>query len=117
MAIILNHKYFDTIEYVKKLRNAGVSQNIAEVQAQEMEHVIDNIMELTTERTTQIFNSKEAITKGDLHLEIEKVNAKIHGIELKIEQLRYDSLKFIIWTGIGVVVAIGGMLAKGFHWF
>ncbi len=22
----------------------------------------------------------------------------------------------IVWTGIGVVVVLGGILAKGFHW-
>lgn len=34
-----------------------------------------------------------------------------------IEALRYQTLKFIVWTGISVVAAVFGMLAKGFHWF
>jgi hypothetical protein len=36
-----NNAKFDVVEYIKKLRNAGVSQEIAEVQAQELEHAID----------------------------------------------------------------------------
>ena len=117
----INYRYFDAVEYIKKLRNAGATESMAEVQAQEMQHIIQDVIELTTERTTQIINSKEAVTKGDLHLELEKVRSEIRGVELKLQkeiiQLRYDSLKFIIWTGVGVVIAIGGMLAKGFHWF
>lgn len=38
--------------------------------------------------------------------------------ELKsdIKDLRYDTLKFVIWTGIAVIVALGGMISHGFHW-
>jgi hypothetical protein len=57
------------------------------------------------------------LTKKDLDLAIEEVRKEI-------VVLRYDTLKFIVWTGIGVVIAIGGMMAslvgmiaKGFHWF
>lgn len=41
----------------------------------------------------------------------------IHRIELAIEKVRYDALKFTIWTGVSVVVVLSGMLAKGFHSF
>ena len=37
-------------------------------------------------------------------------------LEVKIEQYRYDTLKFVVWTGIGVVIFLGGLLVKGFHW-
>lgn len=42
--------------------------------------------------------SKELTTKSDLL------------------QLRYDMLKFIVWTGLGSVITLGGMIAHGFHW-
>ncbi len=57
------------------------------------------------------------LTKKELELAIEEVRKEI-------VVLRYDTLKFIVWTGIAVVIALGGMMAslaamiaKGFHWF
>ena len=38
-------------------------------------------------------------------------------LEFAIEKLRYESLRFVVWTGVGVIAALGSMLAKGFHWF
>lgn len=61
---------------------------------QEQKEVIDNLY------------SKELSTKSD-----------IYALELKIELYKYESLKFIVWTGMGVVITLGGVMAKGFHWF
>ena len=85
-------KYFDPIEYVKNLRNVGVAQEVAEVQAQEMEHVVNNLL-----------NNESASTKADLR-------------EMEL-RLRYDTLRFTVWTGVGVVVGLGGLLGRGFHWW
>ena len=58
---------------------------------------------------------KEIVTvKKDLELSIEGVRKDL---ELSIEKSRYDALKFTVWTGVAVVMATAGMLAKGFHWF
>lgn len=46
-----------------------------------------------------------------------KLSVAIKDVDGKIERYRYDTLKFIVWTGIGVVITLGGLLAKGFHWF
>ncbi len=67
-----------------------------------MEHIIESVLD----QTKNVIDSKEIATKHDLK-----------ELEVKIEQYRYESLKFIVWTGIGVVVVLGGMLAKGFHWW
>src|SRR3989338_8208862 len=34
----------------------------------------------------------------------------------RIGNLRYDTIKFVVWTGVSIVVFIGTMMAKGFHW-
>jgi len=52
----------------------------------------------------------ELATKHDLEL-------TKRDLDLAIEKLRYETLRFVVWTGIGVVLTLGGMLAKGFHWF
>ncbi len=99
MAIAINIKYFDPILYVQKLRKAGVTQEIAEVQAQEMENIVSTIL------NNDSLASKNDLRETELRLQKE------------IADLRYASLKFTIWTGVGVVVVLGGMLAKGFHWW
>ena len=115
---------FDPIEYIKSLRNLGVKQEVAEVQAKELEHVIEQ----TRQETRQIFENKELATKGDientkltLQKEIETVRKEIEVVRKEIADVRYDTLKFIIWTGVGVTAAmiatLGGMLAHGFHWW
>ena len=58
----------------------------------------------------------EVDLKSDIkRLEVD-LKIEIKQLEVKLEQYRYDSLKFTVWTGIGVVVFLGGMLVKGFHW-
>ncbi len=37
------------------------------------------------------------------------IKEDIKKLELKIEQYRYDSLKFIVWTGVSVVVVLSGV--------
>lgn len=102
MAIALNSdtkRYFDPVEYIKNLRKVGVSQDAAEVQAQAMEEIVHSVL-----------NSGHLATKHDLtetELRLQK----------EIEKLRYETLKFAIFTGVGVVASLGGMIAKGFHWW
>ena len=68
----------------------------------------------------QDIKALELEVKQDMKtLELE-VKQNIKTLELKIEQQKYASLKFTIWTGVGVVVtlgsALGSMIAHGFHW-
>jgi uncharacterized protein YgbK (DUF1537 family) len=94
-------KHFDTLEFVKKSKEYGINEQFAEYTARQIEQAID-IAVVTAREEMQ---TRELATKTD-----------IKQLEVKIEQYRYDSLKFIIWTGIGVVITLGGMIAKGFHW-
>lgn len=73
----------------------GADENLAEFQARQIEQAI--------EVATSTIESKDLTTKQD--------------IELAIAHLKHDTLRFVVWTGVAVIVALGGMLAKGFHWF
>lgn len=126
MSIAINYSNtprFDVVEYIKKLRNAGATQQLAEVQAQELEHVLEEAIN-TSKMDVQ---SKELATKGnikELELKIEQTRREL---ELKIEQMRLElqkeiaqsSTKIIIWVVSllgGYSVFFLGVLAKGFHW-
>ena len=113
-------KHFDALDFVKKSKALGVKDELAEYQARQLENVID----IAAFTARQEFNVHELATKTDLkqlEVEIVKFGVEIKQIEskleIKIEQYRYDTLKFVIWTGVGVVIFLGGLLAKGFHWF
>jgi hypothetical protein len=54
-------------------------------------------------------DSKEEISIKEL--------ATNNDLELAIEKLRYSTLKFVVCTGVGVVVPISTLLTKSFHWF
>lgn len=103
-------KHFSTVEYIKKLREA----NFTEAQADVVAEIIEQHAQIIQEQSSKLaqLESKDLSTKGDIY----EVKQEIKMLEVKIEQYRYDSLKFIVWTGIAVVIALGGMLAKGFHW-
>ena len=76
-----------------------------------MEYVIAELkLELKKEVKQDIIENDGLATKQDLTI-VKK------DLELSISTLRYDTLKFVIWTGVAIVVTITGMLAKGFHWF
>lgn len=55
--------------------------------------------------------------RTELKAEIQEVRTELKG---DIKDLRYDTLKFVVWTGVGVVITLGGLLGgligHGFHW-
>ena len=75
------------------MRNIGVSQEVAEAQAQEIEKAISSAVE-------QLRN--DVATKRDIY-------------ELKIE-LKNAEIKLMMLIG-GGFIAVLGMLAKALHWF
>ena len=111
--LTVNNARFDVVEYIKRLRQAGASQEIAEIQAQELEHVLGVAVTLAKED----LKSKELVTKQDLFVtklelqtEMEVVRKEIEVVRKEIAELRYTMLKFIIWTGCGVtLIVLGGM--------
>jgi hypothetical protein len=91
------------VDYIHDLKESGFTDQQSEVQARKLEQVI---IEIKSELKQDI--------KQELHID-DLVNKK--DLDLAIEKIRYETLKFTVWTGVGVVAAIAGMLAKGFHWF
>ena len=91
------------INYMHDLKEAGFTDKQSEVQARQLKRVV-----------TEIQN--EAATKKDLTDLATKKD-----LELAIEKLRYETVRFVVWTGVGcsvtVIASMAGMLAKGFHWF
>lgn len=91
------------VEYIHDLKEAGFTDKQCEVQARKLEQIIVEVKSELKQDIKQELHVDEQVTKKDL--------------ELAIERIRYETLKFTIWTGVAVVMATAGMLAKGFHWF
>lgn len=105
---------FDTLEYAKKLENAGFTREQAEVQADALKKFA---LEMD-EKTRQELATKGDVRECELRLlkEIEKVRKEIEEVraELKtdIQKVKYDLL---VWQ-IGGFIALAGIMAKGFGW-
>jgi hypothetical protein len=103
------------------LKQVGFTDQQSEVQASQLEQVIANV----EQDLKQELHSDDLATKKDLEILRLATQKDIEALKLStqrdIEALRYEMFKFIVWTGVGVVVTLGStlgtMLAKGFHWF
>ncbi|MFN8770667.1 MAG: hypothetical protein ACK5Z5_03535 [Neisseriaceae bacterium] len=84
--------------------------------------------ELRIQKEIEVVRKQIKEAELNLQKEIEMVRKEIREVDLSLKKeieiirkeiigIKYDTLKFIIWTGVGVVVALGGMIGKGFHWF
>lgn len=104
----LTIKQFNTIEYIKKLREADFTQAQAEAVAEVMEFQAQTIHDQQIEIDS--LKSKEIATKSDIR------ESELR-LQKEIESYKYDSLKFIVWVGIGIVATLSVMMARGFHWF
>ena len=57
---------FDVVEYIKKLRNGGFSQEMAEIQGQELSHVIKKVANEVKSVIKQELHTDDLSTKGDV---------------------------------------------------
>lgn len=89
------YKRFDVVEYIKKLRKAGISQEAAEVQGQELGHVIEDVLKQAKQESHEIFDSKELATKGDLEKTKLVLQNEIMQVKLEIEQVKLELQKEI----------------------
>lgn len=135
VATTMTIKYFDTLDYVRKAKEIKDPEILAEYQVKQMESAIETAVQYVQQNSsvdvTQIrdeINNKEWATKSDVWLlksDILNIKSdfelKINAVELKIAHLRYEMIKFIIWTGVGSVITLGtlmtSLMAYGFHWF
>lgn len=138
MAIAMNYSNdfgFDVVNYIKRLRNVGVSQEIAEVQGQELAHVVrivtHEVKDEVKNEIRQELNSDDLATKGDIALtrveikgselclqkEIELVRKEIKEVELrlqkeikelevKIANVKNELIKWILGVGIAATIAV-----------
>ena len=60
---------------------------------------------------------KAFATRSDLKAFATRSDLKAFATKEDLKDLRYDTLKFVVWMGGTLLSALGGMLAKGFHWF
>lgn len=105
------------VDYMHELKSAGFTDQQSEVQARRFERLILEVKqdrEALKQEIKKEWRFEDLTTKQDLTV-VKKE------LELSIEKVRYETLKFIVWTGVGVSITLisvlGGMIAKGFHWF
>lgn len=96
----LTSKHFDSLSYVKQAKKLGASEELAELQARQIEQAID----IAVATIKDEINLKDLASKQDLLK-----------VELKIEQLRNELIKWIIGSGITGVLAIAGLLKLMVH--
>src|SRR3989338_5668000 len=77
-----------------------------------------DIHELRSELKADIYE-----LRTELKTDIRELRTDVNGLKDttkdlvdRIGNLRYDTIKFVVWTGVSIVVFIGTMMAKGFHW-
>ena len=106
-------KHFDSLEFVKKSKELGANEELAEYQARQIEQAID--IAISTARVE--IDTRELATKKDikeLELKIKEIDSKL---ELKIEQVRAEvyqgraemhksKYEIIIWVA-GLLLASG----------
>lgn len=122
---------FDPVTYIQEARKLGFTQEQSEFNAQQLERIIEQ-QNHTTEKFIADHDArldkKELSTKGDvretelrLQKEIEIVRKEIREVDLslrkEIKELEVRLIKWLAGFTIGAIVTIGGMFAKGFHWF
>lgn len=134
VATTMTIKYFDTLEYVKKSKEITDPEALAAYQVKQIETAIETAVQYVKKDSsidiTQVrdeINNKNWATKNDiinLRNELKNDIISLRGelmtvkseLELKIANLRFEMIKFIVWTGVGSVMLLGSMMAHGFHW-
>ena len=98
---------FDVIDYVKKLRNVGISPAAAEVQGQELSHALKTMgREMKTEIKQELHFDNLA-TKND----IQEVKNDIQEVRLEIANTKNELIKWVLGIGITASIATCGAMA------
>ncbi len=115
----ISTKHFDILDFIKKSKALGVDERVAELQARQIEQLVETVQEQQQEYTTRLnaLEAKEPATKKDLEvvkLELQK-EIEILRAELKTD-IKSLEIKILTLYGAGFLILLG-VLAKGFHWF
>lgn len=122
-------KYFDTLAYVRAAKKIKDPEKLSAYQVKQMEAALETVA------SRSAFDRRGLATKKDiraLEKDIDGIKERLDTFATKedlaafstkfatkedLKDLRYDTLKFVVWTGATVFSLLSGMLAKGFHWF
>lgn len=88
-------KHFDALGYVKEAKKLGASEELAELQARQIEQAIEIAVATVKDEITL----KDLATKKDIEVSKNQIILWVVGI------MAANSIFFL------------GILAKGFHWF
>ena len=100
-AIAINH--FDVFGYVKKSRELGVSEQVAEYQARQIEQSI----EIAVKTARAEIENKELATKKDIEKNVETLRTEMEkNTEMLRKEIALANTKMIIWMG-GFLLASG----------
>lgn len=95
-----NPIFFDTLQYVKKLREAGVAENVAEIQAEAFKEVMEN--NLASKQDIKDLRQDMLAMKKDLTHDIE-------GLSRNIELVKKD----VVMVKKDLTIRLGSMMAVG----
>ena len=116
----LTMKHFDVLDFVKKSKELGATQEMAEFQARQIEILADTIQEQNQE--IEALKKSEPATKRDLEIiklelqkEIEIVRREIEVVRKEIAMVKNELVKWVLGTGIATILAIAGLLKFMIH--
>ncbi len=120
-------KYFDTLDFVRKSRALGASEDLTEFQVRQIELAIENaVAEVKSEVKSKNIASKSDVTEEELRLqkEIEVIRKEIKEVELNLQKeikevtllVAHSKIQTLIWIGVNTAFMLG-IMAKGFHWW
>ncbi|HLX54240.1 MAG TPA: hypothetical protein VKR58_09880 [Aquella sp.] len=105
---------FDVIDYVKKLRNVGISPAAAEVQGQELSHALKTMGREMKAEIKQELHSDDLATKGDireselsLQKEIKELEVKL---EIKIANIKNELIQWVLGIGVTASIVVCGAM-------
>jgi ethanolamine utilization protein EutP (predicted NTPase) len=98
-------KHFDAFIYIKKAKELGTSEELAEFQARQIEYAI--------EVAIAAIQAKDLATKADISM----VRAELREAGLRLQSsLKSLEMKLMTVYVSGFFMLLG-ILAQGFHWF
>ncbi len=98
-----NPLFFDTLQYVKKLREAGVAENVAEIQAEAFKEVIEN--NLATKQDIRDLRQDTAALKKDLTRDIEFVKRDIELVKKDLT-IRLGSMMVVAVSILSILITL-----------
>jgi ElaB/YqjD/DUF883 family membrane-anchored ribosome-binding protein len=111
---------FNTLEYAKKLENAGMKQQEAEALAQLNYETISKLLDEKDFVTNQKLSMTELNIRKDMREMELKLEKEIKNLELKITEVQSSLMKYIneaSWKIIGVIIGFQVLIFSILHYF